>query len=82
MPEPISFKDFRRYFERHGVTFESRKGGGSHNYMMSRMVGGKMSKSPIPLINGRQILNIYIAGARKKLKLTEADGVPDSDFFA
>lgn len=81
MPKPISLRDFRRFFEKYGATFGPARGGGSH-WMLTRKHEGIIHKYPVPLISGRSVLDIYIPKARKKLKLTEADGVPDSEFFS
>lgn len=78
MPYPL--KKLRRILVSYGAWEEPNRGRGSHT-MFKRNIGGGVFSYTFPTKRA-EVNDCYVKGVRKKFKLTEADGVSDSDFFS
>lgn len=78
MGSPIPFKDFQRWFFRHGVEIVPSRG--SH-YKFSRVIGGVVLMTIVPVSGGRYVKDVYLNKARRALRLTPLDGVSDEEFY-
>ena len=77
MPDrPLKLHDLCKILRRYGVWEEEGK---KHKQLL-RYVNGTVFFYPIPR-HGNEVKRPYVAGLRKRLCLTEADGVLDEDFY-
>jgi len=78
LPSPLSFIDFKRKFERFGVSVSKSKGKASHIKMRKVIDGVVVPYTAVKHHN--RVDYCYVAKARRKFRLTEEDGVTDEDF--
>lgn len=76
---PISRKKLNKILKRYGVWQDPSKGKGSHTTYLRSTPEGVFSY-PIPT-HGNEVLDGYVSGLRKRLRLTSDDGVDDKEFF-
>lgn len=75
----MTLLQLRRILASFGVSEDTSRGKGSHTLFYKHIDGGVQSY-PVPK-HGKEVQNCYVSGARKKFKLTKADGISDEDFF-
>jgi hypothetical protein len=74
----LPFRRLKQILSTFGVAFDARKGKGSHGTFFKFMDSGYASFT-IP--HRKDVLLPYVRACRKKFRLTEADGVNDTDFY-
>lgn len=79
MPSNWTLRDFKRVFKKHGVTFRYTKHG---HIKMTRLNHGLTLNYIVPTVSGREVKALYVKKARKALRLSKDNGVPDVDFSA
>ena len=79
MDRPIPLKQLRRALKAYGVLESPDRGKGSHTYF-HKLVDGNEIGYPIPTTR-EPVLRAYIKGARRRFKLTPADGITDKEFY-
>jgi hypothetical protein len=78
---PLKYRQLFRILKRYGVWEDRRRGRGSER-MLCREVGGRVERSPIRCHNeGEDKPKGVVASVRRRLKLTESDGVSDREFY-
>lgn len=77
---PLKLKDLRRILKRYDVEEDSSRGKGSHTLFFKKFPEGVFSY-PVPT-SRNDILACYVKNCRKKFRLTEQDGISDTDFYA
>ena len=65
---------------RYGVAEDSSRGEGSHTLFDKQFEDGEFT-DPIPT-HGQDVNPACVKGARRRFRLTFADGVSDDEFFA
>lgn len=75
----LTLKELRRILRSFGVAEDPSRGKGSHTYFYKTFADGEYGY-PIPT-HDKDVANVYVMGIRKRLRLTESDGVTDADFF-
>jgi hypothetical protein len=73
---PLKLHDLCRILRRYGVWEEEGK---KHKQLL-RNVSGRVQSFPVPR-HGNEVKQCYVTGVRKRLKLTNADGISDEDFY-
>ena len=76
----VTMHELRRILERYGVAEDSSRGKGSHTLFFKQFDDGEFTY-PIPT-HSKDVNPAYVKGARRKFRLTPADGVSDDEFFA
>jgi hypothetical protein len=79
MPSPIPFRIWKKWFTRFGVVCHAPNK--SSHLKMTRVVARVELITVVALHAGKEIKHPYLAVARRALKLSAADGVPDHVFF-
>ena len=74
----IKLRRLKQILAKFGIECSERRGKGSH-CLFTKVIDGRPASYPIP--DGKDVLICYIRSCRKKFKLTEEDGVPDSQFY-
>ncbi|HHN47091.1 MAG TPA: hypothetical protein ENN09_06585 [Planctomycetes bacterium] len=77
-PKFIKRHDVVRLFERYGCKVFAGRGKGSHFCLIRQYGGGELS---FPFPYHREYGQDYIKPARRRLKLTEEDGISDDEFY-
>ncbi len=80
MGRSLKLNDLRRILRSFGVDEDSSRGKGSHTLFQSTIDGATVSY-PVPT-SGGEVHSVYVAGCRKKFRLTEKDGISDREFFS
>jgi len=79
MPDSrITLRKLKRILAKYGVEVESSGGKGSHIKFFKQFDDGRYSY-PVPT-HGKDVKSCYVAGCRKKFRLTPDDGVSDDEF--
>ncbi|MGE3243874.1 MAG: hypothetical protein AB7G28_03290 [Pirellulales bacterium] len=79
---PYSLRKLRRILSHYDCWEETARGKGSHT-MFKRNINGNIFSYPIPKQKKEdEILDCYVAGVRKKFKLSKKDNVSDKEFFS
>jgi len=60
---------------------EVREANKSSHFKCIKFIAGKKEVYPVPLQQGRYIDHKYVVGARRRFRLTPADGVSDEEFY-
>jgi len=79
MDRPLPLKRLRRTLKAFGVKEAPSRGKGSHTYFYKIIEGGEVGY-PVPTTT-EPVLVCYVKGARRKFRLTPADGVSDRNFY-
>lgn len=74
----LKFRDLRKILRSYGVQERRSRGKGDHILFFKQFEDGSFSY-PIP--DKPDVLPCYVSGARRKFRLTKADGVTDDEFF-
>jgi hypothetical protein len=75
----MNIRDLRRAVNRCGGWEDPSRGKGSHTTFF-RVWNGGTYQYPIPT-HSKEVKKHYVKGLRERLGLTEADGVPDEEFY-
>ena len=75
-----TFKKLRKALKRYGCVEDKALGKGSHTTFCRKIENG-VATYPIPT-HEKEVAKCYVEGVRKRLQLTDADGVPDDEFYA
>jgi hypothetical protein len=75
----LKLRELRRILSRYDVWEDPSRGKGSHA-MFFRRLGDGVYSYPVPT-HGPTVAQCYVRGARKKFKLTAADGISDTEFY-
>ena len=79
---PLTYRNLFRILRTYGVFEESNRGKGSERMLM-RIVDGHPLRIPTRCHNeGDEKPRDVIRSIRRRLKLTEADGVTDREFYS
>jgi hypothetical protein len=78
----LTYRELLKRLKRYGVEENARRGKGSERLLV-RMVGGQRFSIPTKCHSeGDQKPKGVIRSIRRRLKLTEDDGVTDDDFYS
>ena len=75
----VTIHELRRILKRYGVEEDPSRGQGSHTLFYKQFAEGEFTY-PIPT-HDKGVNPAYVKGARRKFRLTPADGVSNDDFF-
>ncbi len=79
--KPLKYRDLRRILKHFGVFEDKSRGKGSER-MLVGLVDGQIVRYPTKCHNEGQVKPVPVIQAiRRAFRLTEADGVPDEEFF-
>ena len=73
---PLKLRDLSKIVRRYGVWEEQ----GKKHLKFLRNIEGSVFSYPVPR-HGTDVKQCYVAGLRKHLRLTAADGVSDNEFY-
>lgn len=73
---PLKLRDLCKTLRRYGVWEQDGK---KHKQFL-REIGGCVFSYPVPR-HGNEVKQCYVAGVRKKLRLTQNDGISDEEFY-
>ena len=76
---PLKLRELRAALRRFGVNESAARGKGSHT-MFSKEIEGILVSYPVPT-SKRDVKPCYVAGCRRRFKLTVEDGVTDREFY-
>ena len=79
MPESYAFRKVRTWFERYHVSF--RQGRKATHWKLRRVLREGTTCVYVIVRKKGMVDGIYVKKARRALKLTAKDGVPDREFF-
>jgi hypothetical protein len=80
MPDGLSWHDFKRKFEKFGVTLTPQKKKPTHIKMTKKVAEGTIIY--IAVRHDNKVEQCYVSKARKKFRLTPLHNVTDEDFDA
>ena len=75
---PLKLRELRKILKGFGCWEEESRGKGDHT-MFFRKIGE--STFSYPVRNKPDVLVCYVAGVRRKFKLTADDGISDAEFY-
>lgn len=75
---PLKLRELTRILGRFGVGCDPARGKGSHVMFFLKLPEGTFT---FPVPNRQDVLVPYVKGARRKFRLTPADGVSDDQFY-
>lgn len=71
----MAFHDFKRKFERFGVSVIHR----TKHVMLERIIGGIRVCYPVA-VKRRKVADVYVRKARKRFKLRPEDGISNEEY--
>ena len=74
----LKLRELRRILRRYDVMEDRSRGKGGHT-MFFKTIDGKEFSYPIP--GDKEVKDCYVKGARRKFRLTPADGISDDEFY-
>lgn len=75
----LTLKELKARAKHFGVTWSEKRGKGSHLLFEKEFADGTFSY-PVPA-HSKDLLERYVKGFRKKVRLRETDGVTDKEFY-
>lgn len=75
----LPLRTLRKILKSFGVSEDKARGSGSHTFFFKKFDDGEFGY-PIPT-HDKDIAKPYVKGARRKFRLTEADGTSDEKFY-
>ena len=80
MGRSLKLHDLRRILKSFGVQEDPSRGKGSHTLFTTTVAGQKVTY-PVPTSRS-EVSSVYVAGCRKRFRLTPGDGILDQEFFS
>jgi len=75
----LKLKELRRILASFGVGENKKRGKGGHTLFYKDFPEGRFT-FPVP-VHGKDVLDCYVDGCRKKFRLRPDDEVTDEDFY-
>lgn len=75
----LKVRELTRILASYGVVADTSRGKGGH-IMYIGEVDGQRASYPVP--SGKEVLDCYVNGARRRFALTPADGISDDEFYS
>lgn len=80
--KPLKYRRLLRILKRFNAYEDKKRGKGSER-MLCRVVAGRLVRYPIRCHNeNEEKPRAIVKAVRRRLRLTEEDGVPDREFYA
>ena len=80
---PLKYRRLLKCLKRFGACEDTKRGKGSEERMLCRMVDGRLERFPIRCHSeNEEKPRAVVKAVRRRFHLTEEDGIPDGIFYA